>query len=167
MRLDKKYFVWLLPILWMGIIFLFSSQPYDRQDIKPVMNKIIDLSFMERYVSWISFTYANSEVSVQAIGIDRFIEFFIRKGAHFTVFFILMILFYIALSRTNRLKLKANLIVSLLLSIAYAVMDEFHQGFTPNRTPYIGDVVIDGSGACVAGILIYIILKRKRKVHDY
>lgn len=142
----KKYFYWLLPIGWMGVIFYSSSTPYENQDIKPLMNGLIDFSFLEPVVGWITFTYNHSAVSVEDLGINGFVEFFIRKGAHVTVFFLLSILFFIAFSKSTDLRKELRLLFSLLLSVVYAVLDEIHQGITPNRTPYIGDVFLDSVG---------------------
>jgi len=36
-----------------------------------------------------------------------------------------------------------------LLSVAYGSTDEFHQSFTPGRTPDIADVYADAIGACL------------------
>lgn len=158
-----KIAYWLLPISWMGVIFYASAQPYEKQDIKPMMAKWIDVSFLEPYLSWIHFTYHHKEISVQSLGIEQFIEFLIRKGAHVTVFFILMFLFYCALLKTTRLALAPRLCVAFLLTVAYAVVDEYHQSFTPNRTAYFGDVIIDSIGALTASIVIWFIYDRKRQ----
>jgi len=151
----KKYSYWLLPIGWMGIIFGSSATPYEKQDIKPLLGEWLDLSFLEPLLGWISFTYHQSLVSVETHGIDGLIEFFIRKGAHVTVFFVLCWLFYFAFRKTTSLLTeKSAIVVSVLLTIAYAVIDEVHQGFTPNRTPYMGDVVLDSFGAFIAAVCL-------------
>ncbi|HEY4602062.1 MAG TPA: VanZ family protein [Cerasibacillus sp.] len=161
-----KIAYWLLPISWMGVIFYASSQPYEKQDIKPMMAEWLDVSFLEPYLSWIHFTYHNKEISVDSLGIEQFIEFIIRKGTHVTVFFILMLLFYYAMVMTTRWLFSARLWVSFLLSVAYAGIDEYHQSFTPNRTAYIGDVIIDSIGAILAGALIWFIyyVKSQKKM---
>ncbi|MFD2761213.1 VanZ family protein [Lentibacillus juripiscarius] len=157
----KKWVYWLLPVMWMGVIFYSSATPYEQQDVKPFMGRTFDLSFMAPYVDWIAFTYHHAEVSVAALGVEGFIEFFLRKGAHVGVFFILMCLFFIAIRQTTRLRLRAALAVSFFLTAAYAGMDEFHQSFTANRTPYAGDVLLDTAGALLAGILL-VFFQRKR-----
>jgi len=160
--MQKKYFYWLLPTTWMAILFFSSSTPYEKQDIKPILSGIVDLSFLEPYLSWISFQYHQSEVSVSAQGVNGLIEFFIRKGAHFGTFLILMIFFYLAFRKTVHWSLKKILVISFLSTIAYAIIDEIHQGFTPNRTPYIGDVMIDGFGAFVAYLMLLFWNRRKK-----
>jgi VanZ family protein len=157
----NKYFYWLLPITWMAILFFSSATPYEKQDIKPFLSDFIDFSFLEPYLSWISFHYHQSEVSTVALGVHGFIEFFIRKAAHFGSFFMLMILFYVAFHKTVSWYLQKKLVVSFSFTVAYAIIDEIHQGFTPNRTPYYGDVLIDGFGALVA--LLILLFWRKKK----
>ncbi|SDQ24864.1 VanZ family protein [Virgibacillus salinus] len=153
----KKYFFWLLPISWMGIIYYSSAQPYEDQDVKPLLTNMVDLSFLTPFVDWISFTYHHSEVSVAVLGTAGFVEFFLRKGAHVGVFFVLMCLFYIALNRSCDMKFRSLITISFCLTVAYAGLDEFHQGFTANRTPYLGDVVLDGVGAALATICLMLV----------
>lgn len=159
----RKYWYWIFPIGWMGIIFYSSSTPYEKQDMKPFLGNIIDLSFLEPFLSWISFTYHQSVVSVETLGVMGFIEFFIRKGAHFAVFFLLMCFFYSAFKKATHFHNKQAILFSFLLTSAYAMVDEIHQGITPNRTPYVGDVFIDVFGAMVAVICI-VIIRQMRKV---
>lgn len=154
--MKKNLLYWLLPIGWMGVIFRSSSTAYHQQDIKPFLGEYIDLSFLEPYIGWIYFTYNGSAVSVETHGADGLIEFFIRKGAHVFVFFLLACLFKLALGKATKLSLKIQLLFSFLQTAAYAVIDEVHQGFTPNRTPYFGDVLLDSFGALRAVLFILV-----------
>lgn len=152
----------------MGVIFYSSGQPYEKQDIKPFLSGKMDLSFMEPLLSWISFTYHHSVVSIESHGIEGLIEFFIRKGAHLTVFFLLLCFFYLAIRKSSIFSTFRSLLFSFLLTVAYAILDEVHQGFTPNRTPYIGDIFLDSFGAfvavcCVGFIALYKTRKRSHK----
>lgn len=159
----RKYLYWLLPFIWMGIIFNSSSQPYEKQNIQPFLSNMIDLSFLNPFLGWISFTYNTSIVSVETLGIEGFIEFLIRKGAHVFVFFMLCYLFYLAFRKTTAMPFRLNLIISFICTVTYAGLDEFHQGFTENRTSYLGDVFLDGFGALLAvGLLMIIHLLRKK-----
>ncbi|MFZ3576892.1 VanZ family protein [Virgibacillus sp. DJP39] len=160
-----KYKYWLLPVLWMGVIYYSSATPYEEQDIKPFLSDTIDLSFLVPLFDWITFQYHNSEVSVSVLGIEGFIEFFVRKGAHVTVYFILFSLFFLAIKKTLSVSLSKTLVFSMVFTSMYAILDEFHQGFTQNRTPYIGDVGLDLFGAAMAMAFIILICtwKRKRK----
>ena len=116
----RKYLYWLFPFMWMIVIFISSSQPYEKQNIQPFLTDTIDLSFLEPYIHWISFTYNQSEVSVERLGVYGFIEFFIRKGAHVFVFLILCCLFFLALRQTTKVKFSYQLIISFILTFLYA-----------------------------------------------
>ncbi|SES72146.1 VanZ like family protein [Salinibacillus kushneri] len=165
----RKWWLWGLPIIWMGVIFYSSSQPYEEQDLKPFFSEYADFSFLQPIANEISFVYHDSEVSVQALGINGFVEFFIRKGAHFGVYFILFLLFVVAFQKATRLATKWILFCSFLLTVTYAVFDEIHQGMTPGRTPYIGDVFIDATGG-LFGMLVFVLisnyLRKKRKIKE-
>lgn len=159
----KKYAFWLLPVAWMGVIFYSSSTPYQEQDIKPFMSDKLDLSFLVPFVENVSFYYHHSEVSVAALGIAGFVEFFVRKGAHVSVYFILLLLFYLAINKTLHISYKARLVISFILTSLYAALDEIHQGFTQNRTPYVGDVGLDMFGAFLALLIIVLLVKLKKR----
>lgn len=164
----KKFLYWLLPIGWMGVIFLSSSTPYEKQDVKPLLNNVEFLRFLEPYLQPISFVYNQSVVSVDHLGLAGFLEFFLRKGAHVGVFFLLLDFLYIAFRKTTELSFNRAVAFSFFITVAYAVTDEIHQGFTPNRTPYLGDVLLDSIGALLAASLLTVIRKyqmRQKSLH--
>ncbi|MFG6147955.1 VanZ family protein [Halobacillus sp. B23F22_1] len=155
----KKFGYWIPSLLWMGMIYYSSSTPYEKQDVRPLLGSWFNLSWLTPFVEGITFTYHNQEVSVAAQGIEGFIEFFIRKGAHIGVFFILTLLLYTALRHSFR-KGKRLCAIAWFLTLFYAVFDELHQGLTPNRTPYVGDVVLDALGGSMAVLAIFLWEKR-------
>ncbi|WP_062321964.1 VanZ family protein [Halolactibacillus miurensis] len=160
----KQLFIWSMPVIWMGIIFSFSATPYERQDLKPALSERFDLAVIEPFVDNITFTYHNSVISVASLGIESFVEFFIRKGAHVFVFFTLTLLFIYAFKKTTNLDRHLIYLFSYLLSVIYAGFDEWHQSLTPNRTPYIGDVFLDSLGSLLAVITIatFAFLRKRR-----
>ncbi|UOR11640.1 VanZ family protein [Halobacillus amylolyticus] len=159
----KKFRYWIPAIVWMGIIFYSSSTPYQEQDVKPVLSDWFDLSGFVPLFDGISFTYHHSEVSVASLGIAGFIEFFIRKGAHVTVFLLLTVLIFYALRKTTNRNYQSTIIISWVATVLYAITDELHQGITPNRTPYIGDVILDAVGGLMALLLISIVYFIRRR----
>lgn len=74
----------------------------------------------------------------------------VRKIAHFTIFMLLGIFIYLFLSTTN---INNKLIISIIISIFFAIIDETHQIFTYGRTALITDVLIDSLGS-ITGIFI-------------
>lgn len=83
--------------------------------------------------------------------------FFVRKLAHFFVYFVLGVLVYILLKEFN---VSSIIIYSFLLCYLYAVSDEIHQFFIPGRSMEFRDTIIDGCGAFL-GICFSRILNKK------
>ncbi|MFB6469097.1 VanZ family protein [Cytobacillus sp. Hz8] len=143
------------------IIFDFSSQTYHEQTLVPSLEKWILGEPLKGPLSHISFSYGGSEVSIAAKGYYYFIEFFIRKFAHFSIYFILSFLVFSALSYLLK-KRRSAILWTAFFIVLYASSDEIHQAFTGDRTPMVRDVVIDFIGGMMA-IVLTLIFKRKRK----
>lgn len=159
----KQLTHWIPVILIAGIIFWFSSQPYQDQDVKPFLTDFINESLVEATFGWVNFDYAGYQVSVEHLGAASFIEFFIRKGAHFGIFFLLGFFTIRATLHTFLThRPKTSLLTSFLFVFFYAVSDELHQHFTGDRTPLIHDVVIDSVGGLTAILLYLLIITRKK-----
>ncbi|MCA0971536.1 VanZ family protein [Halobacillus litoralis] len=157
----NKWLYFIGPILIMGIIFLFSSQPYHEQDLRPSLNEYIPLDFAKEYLEGIEFPYRGGVISVETHGAAGFIEFFIRKGAHFVIYFALMLVTYLSIAKVWGWSFWKRWGLSFELTVAYAGFDEYHQSLTPNRTPYIGDVFLDAAGAPCAGLIIWGVHQRR------
>ena len=83
---------------------------------------------------------------------------FIRKTAHFTEYAVLAFLAVRALSIPATVRLhKWRYILPLLLVVAVAATDEFHQSFEISRTGSIIDVMLDISGGVVMLIFLWLI----------
>jgi len=108
---------WLPVILWMAVIFSFSSLP---------------TGTTTEIIWW---------------------DFIIKKTAHVVEYAILSFLLYRALVNSGVSKNKAG-IWAIFLCVLYGLSDEYHQSFTPGRTPKLRDVGFDTIGA--TGI-IYIV----------
>ncbi|WP_028401764.1 VanZ family protein [Ectobacillus panaciterrae] len=158
-----KRFIWYwLPVLaWAGMIFYSSSQPYQKQDMRPTITQYVSPDLVERLFSWVKFNYANYEISIAHMGASGFLEFFLRKGAHFSVFFILGVLLCRAFSQ-YRLPLRQVGLYAFVLLATYAALDEVHQSFTGDRTPLWQDSALDSVGG-LTGILVWSLFKRRRK----
>lgn len=80
---------------------------------------------------------------------------------HMTEYCILSILIFRALNFGFKEKASVNVILlSLILSIAYAILDEIHQSYVPNRTPSYMDLMADSLGALL-GMTVIIIYQRR------
>ncbi len=162
--MNRKGIIASILVGWAFIIYLFSSQPYKQQDLAPILSRLLEgrrsLGFLDR----ISFMFDGREVSVSYLGTVHFVEFFIRKGVHFSIFAVLgcLILLLCRLLVKNNLKLVSIAWVSVVF---YACMDEIHQYYTDGRSALWQDVVIDSVGGLFGIALSYWIMKRK-KVHN-
>jgi VanZ family protein len=83
-----------------------------------------------------------------------------RKLAHFGEYALLAALWWRAL--VTRLPHRRALTLAVLISVAYAVTDEFHQTFESGRSGRPLDVVIDTAGALAAAMLIARTRRRRK-----
>lgn len=154
----------LIPVaVIMGIIFYSSSQPYSEQNLQPLIDRNFQLpDQIVAFLSNISFNYAGQPVSIETKGLPGFIEFFIRKGAHFSVYFALAVFtaWMVRLWIKPPFKVFA---VTILLSFLYACTDELHQSFTGDRTPLFHDVMIDTVGAAIGTIIFLSWIRHREK----
>ncbi|MCC5894609.1 MAG: VanZ family protein [Alkalibacterium sp.] len=138
----------LLAFVVMGILYYSSSMSYQDQTVQPLLHQWLENEPLRGLLERVEFMYAGSEISVNSSGYIGFIEFFIRKGAHFISFFFLGLFWYLGLrNRVNNPYL--TVILAVLLSIGYASFDELRQSFHPNRTALMEDVMLDTAGAFV------------------
>ncbi|ERI07112.1 VanZ family protein [Aneurinibacillus aneurinilyticus] len=157
----KKLWIWLPVLIIAGGIFMSSSIPYDKQNIQPLLRQHVDKDFFIRWFSWVNFMYGKKEISIANLGVPAFLEFFIRKGAHFISYFVLGFLLSCAL-RVFKLTGWRNALLALFLAVLYASSDELHQAFTASRNGMVLDVWLDGAGAaCGIGVCLWI---RKRQL---
>lgn len=82
----------------------------------------------------------------------------IRKFAHFAEYAVLGLLAFRAFVR-SRFQNRAP-VVSILLALVIAVIDETGQSFNAERTGSAVDVLIDVAGACCAIAIVWLVGKR-------
>lgn len=75
-------------------------------------------------------------------------------GYHFFIYLLLAFSFARAL-KNARGKIKSPVLIfsTLVFALAYALTDEFHQGFVPGRSAAGFDVAIDALGGVVGGMI--------------
>lgn len=83
---------------------------------------------------------------------------YIRKFAHFIIYAVLGIVILVALWQTPIWKGLCPLI-ALMLSVVYALTDEWHQYYVAGRGAQLSDVCIDSIGALI-GILCAVVFKK-------
>lgn len=142
-KTSSKLFAWSLVVIWMIVIFMFSSQ-------KASDSAQTSSGFTSWILSLITRKMPVFQIQTMAIKYD----FFVRKFAHFTIYTVLGLLVSNAFLHTS---VKRKFLMSALLCIAYSISDEIHQMFVPGRACRLYDIGIDSLGSMV-GILIYFAL---------
>ena len=92
--------------------------------------------------------------------IDQYV-FWIRKSAHFGIYFILGFLIISNIIEYKPLD-KRSILLAILFAFLYACSDEIHQLFVPGRSGKAIDVIIDTIGS-YCGIEIYYFFSKIRR----
>ena len=142
----KKVISIILVIIWMGIIFCFSNQ--NANDSTKVSDGFI--------TTVINFLIGNDlSIDEKEILLEK-CSFYVRKLAHFTLYFVFGILI---LTLLYQYKFKNKVLIGIVFCIIYSCSDELHQLFIPGRSGEFRDVLIDSIGSIV-GIFFYKFVKK-------
>ena len=136
---QKRAKKWLLLVLWMIVIFLFSNQPHSGNVTHNIIEKIIP-------------TLKNHQI------ID-ILNYIVRKSAHIAEYFVLAYLLYSLLKEYTKNE-KKKIILSIIFCFLYACTDELHQMLVPGRSSLFKDCLIDTFGSCLY-ITAHIVTKKK------
>jgi VanZ family protein len=138
---------WLLPLAWMSLIFLGSSDSHSYQHSSRLIEPLLHWLFPRM-----------SQQRVETI------HHLFRKCAHLTEYATFGLLLWRALRKPVRHDLRPwrwrEAAIAVVIVFLYASTDEFHQRFVPSRTPLISDVLIDTSGAIIGMILLWAVGRR-------
>lgn len=81
-------------------------------------------------------------------------SFLLRKIAHISEYFLLFITYYYGFFKSKIVKVQNVSYIALIFTLFYAMTDELHQAFIPNRVGTYEDVLIDSIGALVSFLLL-------------
>jgi VanZ family protein len=132
-----------LPLIaWLAFISYASSASFSGENTSHIIGPLI---------LWL---FPNTSPETLAV-----VHFITRKLAHFTEYAILGFLAARAFRLSPRSAIRSRwFLISLILVITYALIDEYHQSFVPTRTASLWDSFIDISGGLTALLLV-----RRRK----
>ncbi|MBP3444986.1 MAG: VanZ family protein [Bacilli bacterium] len=147
----KKIISFIVLILWMIVIFSFSSA--DANKSTGTSDKVIT-TMIEIKDKITNNETPNNEKEI----IVKNSSFYIRKIAHITEYLILGFLMFNLLKQYS----VTNIYYAIGLSILYSCTDEFHQLFISGRSGSIRDVLIDSIGILI-GTYLYKLLFIKNK----
>ena len=144
-----KLLLWLPAALWYRVIWGFSAQT------AAVSGDLSD-RLLWRLMTALSPAFAAGDLPARNAAVEL-LSFFERKAAHMFLYFVLILLLWLALTPLLRgRKRQAGLAAA--LCAALAGLDEVHQTFIPGRSGQPRDVAIDLAGAAVALILVAVLL---------
>ena len=144
--------LWLMTTLWMIEIFHLSAESGHDSQIRSASMLLV----------------------IQGrIGYIPFDNVVLRKLAHIFEYSVLSVLVFFAIRNTNKVSKKVSysestikiiksdnevyILISLWVSALYAILDEYHQLFVPERNGSINDVVIDLIGIAPTLLIIRLI----------
>ncbi|MBI2012814.1 VanZ family protein [Candidatus Curtissbacteria bacterium] len=124
------------------------------------MNNRSPLSRWLAVILWAAVIFALS--SIEQIKVSEFFlwDFIVKKTAHVGEYAILFALIFRATRK--------NWVLTFLLTMGYAVTDEYHQSFVPGRSATFLDLGFDASGVNIASYIIWKLKPRltwSRQIH--
>lgn len=142
--------LWAAALGWMAMIFWFSAKDGTASG---------DMSggLIRFFAVRVSPGFSRLDAAEQAAVVESW-QFAVRKLAHFSEYAVLGGLYAAAIrlslnGRSGRGAAALRTGLPLLLGLAYAAGDEWHQAFVPGRGPAVRDVLIDFAGV-LAGTLL-------------
>lgn len=122
--MNKKKKRLLVLIVWLVIIFIFSSQ--DGVESKKLSMQVTSVITGSNFSLWF--------------------HAFVRKLAHIFLYFVLALL----IDLNTELYFKKHIIVSIIFLVICGILDEVHQYFVPGRAFLFIDIIIDSLSGIVA-----------------
>jgi VanZ family protein len=131
-------------LIWMAFISFASTGEFSADNTSRIIRPLL---------IWLFPTISPAQIAHA--------HFLIRKAAHFSEYAVFALLAARALARSSQRWLRHGwFLISLLMVIFYALVDEFHQSFVPSRTASVYDSLIDMSGGLCA-LLLYALWRYK------
>lgn len=138
----------IIAVVCMTVIFSFSSQ--NSTDTNSVSHAVTS-----KLAGIIFSGYNQLDAETQNI-ITEQMNLFIRKMAHFSLYFILGFMSALSVFLATHKYLK-SFVSGIIICFIYGSLDEIHQMYVPGRTPLVRDVIIDTAGG-VCGIVLCIMI---------
>lgn len=142
-----------LVVIWMIMIFILSgmNSVESNSKSKVIVGKIIsEVSHKENDISVMN--------EIDQNNLDN-ANYIFRKIAHATVYLILSFFICNFLYQLKKRNIKNNYIISVFISLLYAITDEYHQTFIIGRNGNYQDVLIDLMGAIIGSIIFYYVVR--------
>ena len=148
-----------LLFIWMTVIFLFSSQ-------NGQLSSDVSEGFAARLFSIIYPSFHDMS-DLEKLNFLETVMLTIRKLAHFTLYFVLGFLSSLLFVTIKKYGIYIKGIISWGFCVLYAVSDEIHQYFVPDRACAFRDVLIDSMGALLSVIIFVALICSIKRFHKY
>jgi VanZ family protein len=132
---------WWPVLVWAAVIFMFSTSAFTSDNTESIFIPILH---------WLLPRASHATLLI--------IHHYIRKSAHFIEYFVFSLLILRAIRGGRHKTRLAWALAAIGIVAGYASLDEFHQSFVPDRTPAVGDVLIDTSGGIAAQAIAGLVL---------
>ena len=154
---EHRILATLIPVLLiMGLIFGFSSQNGEESgSLSAAVARFLVQLFAPDFETW---------TAMQQEEICGAVRLVVRKGAHFTEYFLLGLFLLLHIDAVGRkVSVRLPWLIAWGIGTAYAITDELHQGLVAGRNPAVPDVLIDSAGVIAGALVMLLLLKRKSK----
>jgi VanZ family protein len=130
---------WLPVVAWAALIILFSTDAFHGGATEGILRSV--LLFL--------FPTINQETI-------ELLDTCVRKTAHIAEYCVFTLLLYRAFRQDTLTGYRWQwALLSFLLAVGFAGLDEFHQAFEPRRTGSVIDVGVDAVGALIALAMVW------------
>lgn len=154
-----RYLMTALLFIWMTVIFMFSAQ-------NGQISSNVSEGFAAKLFSIIYPTFRDMSAEEKTVFLKT-VMLPVRKLAHFTLYFVLGFLSSLLFVTIKKYGIYIKGIISWGFCVLYAVSDEIHQYFVPNRVCAIGDVLIDSSGALLSVAIFVVVICTVKRFQKY
>ncbi len=144
----------ILLIFWMTLIFCLSHQT--AEESTETSGGIIEVAVKLMEPEYDSLSEEEQEALITPF------QFVVRKLAHFSIYAILGFLAFLSIG-TYRISLFARFFFSSLISLLYAMSDEYHQLYIDGRSGELRDIVIDFCGSLISILFVVIVVRLNKK----
>lgn len=143
----------LVCICWVGIIILNGAENGTMSQVKSrkITTIIKNTGVVDKKSPIVKACFGNTTANAA-----------VRKMGHFSEYFILAICFSLFISKFKNNTMN-KIITVLFICLFTAVLDEFIQRYTPNRTSSVMDILIDFTGSVFGACVFYVLYTIKRK----
>ena len=136
---------WLPVAAWAVLITFFSTNTFDGGLSRGIVRSVL--------------LFFSPEISLETI---ELVHFAVRKLAHMFEYFVLTLLLYRGIRRdASNGSPRRWALLSLLLAVGFAGLDEFHQSFESKRVGSLIDVGFDAVGVMIAQVLLWLDPQRR------